>query len=65
MRFNKEGTIATFHRPHPKKEAKPYSGKLMLRVSPEIHAAVATAAQLSGKSINQWATEALDRETHH
>jgi len=44
---------------------KPYSGKLMLRVPPKIHAAVATAAQLSGKSINQWATEALDREAQH
>ncbi|MBV1906053.1 MAG: type II toxin-antitoxin system HicB family antitoxin [Pseudomonadales bacterium] len=44
---------------------KPYSGKLMLRIPPEIHAAVATAAQLSGKSINQWATEALGREAHH
>ncbi len=38
---------------------KPYSGKLMLRLTPEIHAAVATAAQVSGKSINQWAAEAL------
>jgi predicted HicB family RNase H-like nuclease len=36
---------------------KPYSGKLMLRVPPEVHAAVAAAAQVSGKSINQWATE--------
>lgn len=36
---------------------KPYSGKLMLRIPPEIHAAVATAAEISGKSINQWATE--------
>ena len=44
---------------------KPYSGKLMLRIPPEIHAAVATAAQLSGKSINQWATEALNREAQH
>ena len=44
---------------------KPYSGQLMLRVPPEIHAAVATAAQLSGKSINQWATETLERETQH
>lgn len=44
---------------------KPYSGKLMLRIPPEIHAAVATAAQLSGKSINQWATEALGREAHY
>lgn len=41
---------------------KPYSGKLMLRIRPEIHAAVATAAELSGQSINQWASEALNRE---
>lgn len=43
---------------------KPYSGKLMLRIRPEIHAAVATAAELSGQSINQWASEALNREAH-
>ena len=24
VRFHKEGIIASFHRPHPKKEAKPY-----------------------------------------
>lgn len=36
---------------------KPYSGRLMLRIPPEIHAAVAMAAEVSGKSINQWATE--------
>ncbi len=40
---------------------KPYSGKLMLRVSPEAHAAVATTAAAHGKSINQWATEVLTR----
>ncbi len=38
---------------------KPYSGNLMLRVSPEVHAAVAAAAEVSGKSINQWAAEML------
>lgn len=38
---------------------KPYSGRLMLRMPPEVHAAVARAAELQGKSINQWATEAL------
>jgi len=43
---------------------KPYSGRLMLRVSPEIHAAVAAAAQVSGKSINQWAAEAFTRAVH-
>ena len=40
---------------------KPYSGKLMLRVPPEIHAAVATAAEVSGKSINQWVSEKLSQ----
>ena len=40
---------------------KPYSGKLMLRVSPDVHAAVATAAEVHGKSINQWASDVLDK----
>ena len=43
---------------------KPYSGKLMLRVSPDIHAAVATVAKVHGKSINQWASEVLDKAAH-
>ena len=44
---------------------KPHSGKLMLRLSPEIHDAVATAAEISGKSINQWATEVLSEAVHN
>jgi predicted HicB family RNase H-like nuclease len=40
---------------------KPYSGNLMLRINPDIHAAVASAAQVQGKSINQWASEVLDK----
>ncbi|WP_133510990.1 type II toxin-antitoxin system HicB family antitoxin [Candidatus Thiosymbion oneisti] len=36
---------------------KPYSGNLMLRIPPEVHAAIALAAEVSGKSINQWATD--------
>ena len=36
----------------------------MLQIPPEVHAAAATAAELSGKSINQWATEALNREAN-
>jgi predicted HicB family RNase H-like nuclease len=43
---------------------KPYSGKLMLRVPPEVHAAVAAAAEVSGKSINQSATEAFTKAVH-
>lgn len=38
---------------------KSYSGQLMLRVSPEVHAAAARAAELSGKSLNAWGEEAL------
>ncbi len=43
---------------------KPASGKIMLRVPPEIHAAATVAAQASGKSLNQWATEALRNAAH-
>jgi len=43
---------------------KPASGKLMLRIRPEVHAAVSVAAQASGKSINQWAGEVLERAAH-
>lgn len=43
---------------------KPYSGNLMLRVPTEIHAAVAAAAEASGKSINQWAARALEVASH-
>ena len=46
------------------KPEKPASGKLMLRVSPEIHGAALVAAQASGKSLNQWATEVLDSAAH-
>jgi predicted HicB family RNase H-like nuclease len=38
---------------------KPYSGKMMFRVDPKVHANAALAAHLSGKSLNQWAEEQL------
>lgn len=40
---------------------RPYSGKVMLRIDPALHAKVAVAAQLAGKSINQFGEEALRR----
>ena len=46
------------------KPNKPYSGNLMLRIPAEIHAAVASAAEASGKSINQWAAGVLDKASH-
>ncbi|WP_248280669.1 toxin-antitoxin system HicB family antitoxin [Aromatoleum aromaticum] len=33
----------------------------MLRVPPEVHGAALVAAQASGKSLNQWATEVIQR----
>jgi predicted HicB family RNase H-like nuclease len=44
-----------------KQPDKPYSGKLMFRVSPELHAQAAIAAKLAGKSLNTWAQEALGK----
>ena len=46
------------------KPEKPASGKLMLRVPPEVHGAALVAAQASGKSLNQWATEVLQSAIH-
>ena len=43
---------------------KPASGKLLLRVSPEIHSQALFAAQSAGKSLNQWATEILSNAVH-
>lgn len=42
---------------------KPYSGKLMVRMPIETHAAVATLAEVNGKSINQWIVETLQAAT--
>lgn len=46
-----------------KEPQKPYSGKVMFRVKPETHRKAAIAAELSGKSLNQWAEEVLDKAT--
>ena len=34
---------------------------MMFRVSPEVHRKAALAAELSGKSLNQWAEDVLER----
>lgn len=40
-----------------KSPQKPYSGNLRLRIPPDIHVAIAEAAEASGKDLDQWATE--------
>lgn len=47
---------------------KPASGKLMLRVPPEVHSAALTAAEAAGTSLNQWAARVLGKAAgvgHH
>lgn len=42
-----------------KRPDRPYSGRIMLRVPPELHAQVAMQAEANGLSLNQWAMERL------
>ena len=42
-----------------KEPQRPYSGKIMLRVPPEIHARAALMAKIHGKSLNSWLQELL------
>ncbi len=46
-----------------KSPERPYSGKVMFRIDPAIHAKAALAAQLKGISLNQWAEEVLAKAT--
>ena len=43
---------------------KPASGKLMLRIPPEVHGAALVAAQAAGTSLNQWAAKVLGEAAH-
>lgn len=64
-----EGLKAAFHeavddyvetcRRTGKEPEKAFSGRLMLRVRPEVHARASLAANLAGKSLNQWGEEVL------
>ena len=44
------------------KPQPPFSGKLNLRLGPDLHARVAALAAQSGVSINSWIKEALEQE---
>lgn len=43
---------------------KPTSGRILLRIPPEVHGAALVAAQAAGKSLNQWATEVIEGAVH-
>ena len=40
---------------------KPYSGRVTLRIPPELHAKLAIQASVQGKSLNSWLVNALDK----
>lgn len=44
-----------------KSPQKPYSGKMMLRVPPEVHARAAMMAEAHNMSLNQWAADVLSK----
>lgn len=51
-----------------KEPQKPASGKLMLRVPPDLHRAALIAAESAGTSLNQWAAKVLGeaaRQSQH
>lgn len=41
---------------------KPFSGRFVVRLSPELHRAVAVKAGLEGKSLNTWVSDVLEDE---
>jgi len=46
-----------------KEPQKPYSGNLMLRISPGTHRNAAKAAELAGLSLNAWTEQTLAKAT--
>lgn len=40
---------------------RPYSGRVMLRIDPGVHAKAAMMAEAEGRSLNSWAEDALQR----
>ena len=43
---------------------KPFTGKLMLRITPDLHRKAYIAAQQTGKSLNAWITECIGEMSH-
>jgi len=43
---------------------RPFSGRVMLRLPPEVHARASARATVEGVSFNQWAAKVLERAAH-
>lgn len=53
--FYLESCAASGHPPN-----KPYSGRVTLRLPPDLHARLAVQAEAHGASLNTWLVKALD-----
>ena len=52
-----------FCKEHNRQPQKPYSGRFNVRISPDLHRRIAECAARSGKSLNAWLTDSLERIT--
>lgn len=43
---------------------KHFSGRFNVRISPDLHAEIVSAAEASGMSLNQWVEKALSEHAH-
>ena len=43
---------------------KPFSGRMLLRVPPEVHAQASVAAKVAGLSLNQWVANVVEQAVH-
>jgi predicted HicB family RNase H-like nuclease len=43
---------------------KPFTGRVMLRLPPEVHARASARATVEGVSFNQWVAKVLERAAH-
>ena len=50
-----------FCRERGEKPDRPFSGRMLVRMDPQTHRAVAMAAAREGKSLNAWTVEVLER----
>lgn len=46
-----------------KKPERAFSGKVMLRLAPELHARIAKSAEMAGLSLNQWGEQVFKQAT--
>ncbi len=54
-----------FCRERGEKPDRPFSGRMLVRMDPQTHRAIAAAAARQGKSLNAWTVEVLERAAQY